>query len=58
MKTGLIEAIEDGKPESVWVSENLGSPVFKVLNGIYWTHLLEKACRQALRGALHSASRV
>jgi hypothetical protein len=39
-------------------SEHLGSPVFKVLNGINWTHLLEKACRQALRGALHSAVRV
>jgi predicted dinucleotide-binding enzyme len=41
-RDGLIEAIEDGKPESVWVSEQLGVPVFKVFNGIYWKHLLER----------------
>jgi 8-hydroxy-5-deazaflavin:NADPH oxidoreductase len=41
-RDGLIEAIEDGTPESVWVSEQLGVPVFKVFNGIYWKHLLER----------------
>jgi 8-hydroxy-5-deazaflavin:NADPH oxidoreductase len=40
-RDGLIEAIEAGTPESVWVSEQLGVPVFKVFNGIYWVHLLE-----------------
>jgi predicted dinucleotide-binding enzyme len=40
-RDGLIEAIEAGKPESEWVSELLGVPVFKVFNGIYWKHLLE-----------------
>jgi 8-hydroxy-5-deazaflavin:NADPH oxidoreductase len=25
----------------VWVSEQLGVPVFKVFNGIFWKHLLE-----------------
>jgi predicted dinucleotide-binding enzyme len=40
-RDGLIAAIEAGTPESVWVSEQLGVPVFKVFNGIYWKHLLE-----------------
>jgi predicted dinucleotide-binding enzyme len=41
-RDGRIAAIEDGTPESVWVSEQLGAPVFKVFNGIYWKHLLER----------------
>jgi hypothetical protein len=40
-RDGLITAIEAGTPESVWVSEQLGVPVFKVFNGIFWKHLLE-----------------
>jgi predicted dinucleotide-binding enzyme len=40
-RDGLIAAIEAGMPESVWVSEQLGVPVFKVFNGIFWKHLLE-----------------
>jgi 8-hydroxy-5-deazaflavin:NADPH oxidoreductase len=41
-RDGRIDAIEDGMPESVWVSAHLGAPVFKVFNGIFWKHLLEK----------------
>jgi predicted dinucleotide-binding enzyme len=40
-RDGRIDAIEAGMPESVWVSEQLGVPVFKVFNGIYWKTLLE-----------------
>ncbi len=40
-RDGLIEPIEAGTPESVWVSEMLDAPVFKVFNGIWWKHLLE-----------------
>ena len=40
-RDGLIGPIEAGTPESVWVSEQLGVPVFKVFNGIFWKHLLE-----------------
>jgi 8-hydroxy-5-deazaflavin:NADPH oxidoreductase len=40
-RDGLIAPIEAGAPESVWVSEQLGVPVFKVFNGIFWKHLLE-----------------
>jgi predicted dinucleotide-binding enzyme len=41
-RDGLIAALETGTPESVWVSEQLGVPVFKVFNGIFWKHLLER----------------
>jgi predicted dinucleotide-binding enzyme len=41
-RDGRIDAIEDGAPESVWVSEQLGVPVLKVFNGINWTHLLDR----------------
>jgi predicted dinucleotide-binding enzyme len=40
-RDGLIAAIEDGTPESVWVSQQIGAPLFKVFNGIYWKRLLE-----------------
>ena len=41
-RDGRIDALEDGTPESVWVSRHLGVPVYKVFNGIHWKHLLEK----------------
>jgi hypothetical protein len=41
-RDGLIEDIEGGTPESVWVSQQLGEPVIKAFNGIYWKHLLKK----------------
>ncbi len=42
-RDGLIQAIEDGTPESVWVAERLDAePVYKIFNGIYWKHLLER----------------
>jgi 8-hydroxy-5-deazaflavin:NADPH oxidoreductase len=40
-RDGRIDALENGTPESVWVSELLGTPVYKVFNGIWWKHLLE-----------------
>lgn len=41
-RDGLIEDIEGGTPESVWVSQQLGEPVIKAFNGIWYRHLLEK----------------
>ncbi len=38
-RDGLIAEIEAGTAESVWVSQQLGVPVFKVFNGIFWKHL-------------------
>jgi hypothetical protein len=40
-RDGLIAGIEGGTPESVWVSGQLGVPVFKVFNGIFWKRLLD-----------------
>jgi predicted dinucleotide-binding enzyme len=51
-RDGLIAEIEAGKPESVWVSEHLGVPVFKVFNGIYWKHLLEKGAARGSEGRI------
>jgi predicted dinucleotide-binding enzyme len=41
-RDGVIAAIEDGQVESAWVSDQIGAPVYKVFNGIWWKHLLEK----------------
>jgi len=51
-RDGLIAAIEAGAPESVWVSEQLGVPVFKVFNGIFWKHLLEGGLPRASAGRI------
>jgi 8-hydroxy-5-deazaflavin:NADPH oxidoreductase len=40
-RDGLIEAIENGTPESRWVSEQLRRPVVKAFNNIYAQHLLD-----------------
>ncbi|GAC1541097.1 MAG: NAD(P)-binding domain-containing protein [Acidimicrobiales bacterium] len=41
-RDGLIEAIEDGEPESQWVQRHLGRPVIKAFNGIYAQYLLDR----------------
>jgi hypothetical protein len=51
-RDGRIEPIEEGTPESVWVSELLGAPVFKVFNGIYWKHLLERGVPRGTEGRI------
>jgi predicted dinucleotide-binding enzyme len=51
-RDGRIEAIEDGMPESVWVAELLGAPVFKVFNGIFWKHLLENGVPAGTEGRI------
>jgi 8-hydroxy-5-deazaflavin:NADPH oxidoreductase len=51
-RDGRIEEIEAGTPESVWVSEQLGVPVFKVFNGIWWKHLLENGVPKATAGRI------
>lgn len=51
-RDGKIEAIENGTPESVWVSEILGVPVYKVFNGIFWKHLLEKGAPAGTAGRI------
>ncbi|ROZ89179.1 NADP oxidoreductase [Gordonia sp. OPL2] len=51
-RDGKIDAIEEGTPESVWVSEQLGVPVYKVFNGIYWKHLLNKGVPAGTEGRI------
>jgi predicted dinucleotide-binding enzyme len=51
-RDGRIDAIENGTPESVWVAEQLGSPVYKVFNGIYWKHLLERGAPAGTEGRI------
>jgi hypothetical protein len=51
-RDGRIEAIEAGMPESVWVSEQLGVPLFKVFNGIFWQHLLERGLPRGTHGRI------
>lgn len=51
-RDGLIAAIEDGTPESAWVSERIGAPVFKVFNGIFWKHLLERGAPAGTEGRI------
>jgi predicted dinucleotide-binding enzyme len=38
-RDGRIDAIEEGTPESRWVSQQLGRPVVKAFNNIYADHL-------------------
>jgi predicted dinucleotide-binding enzyme len=51
-RDGRIEAIEAGMPESVWVSEQLGVPVFKVFNGIFWKTLLAGGLPRGSQGRI------
>jgi hypothetical protein len=51
-RDGRIEALENGTPESVWVSELLGTPVYKVFNGIWWKHLLESGAPRGTEGRI------
>jgi len=39
-RDGRIDAIENGTTESRWVSEQIGRPVVKAFNNIYFNHLL------------------
>jgi predicted dinucleotide-binding enzyme len=51
-RDGRIDAIEAGMPESVWVSEQLGTPVYKAFNGIWWKHLLESGQPEGTPGRI------
>jgi len=49
-RDGRISAIEDGQPESAWVAEQIGRPVIKAFNNIYFKSLLENG---RSKGASH-----
>jgi predicted dinucleotide-binding enzyme len=41
-RDGRIEPVEEGMPESVWVSRQLGRPVVKAFNNIHARHLRDR----------------
>ena len=51
-RDGRIEAIEAGATESEWVAEQIGAPVHKVFNGIFWKHLLERGVPAGTAGRI------
>ena len=51
-RDGRIAAIDDGQPESAWVADQIGRPVIKAFNNIYFTSLLEKVGRKARQTGL------
>lgn len=51
-RDGEIAAIEDGQVESAWVAEQIGASVYKVFNGIWWKHLLEKGLPKGTPGRI------
>jgi 8-hydroxy-5-deazaflavin:NADPH oxidoreductase len=51
-RDGRIEGIEAGMPDSVWVADQLGVPVFKVFNVIFWKHLLERGVPAGTEGRI------
>jgi len=51
-RDGRIEEIENGLPESVWVSKQLGRPVIKAFNNIYAQHLLEYGKPKGTQGRI------
>ena len=51
-RDGRIEAIEDGQVESEWVSEQLGRPVVKAFNNIFYKSLLENGRPKGAQGRI------
>jgi predicted dinucleotide-binding enzyme len=51
-RDGRIDAIEDGLTESAWVAEQIGHPVIKVFNNIYFKHLREKGVPAGTSGRI------
>src|SRR3982750_594728 len=41
-RDGRIPALEQGQPESAWVAEQIGRPVLKAFNNIFFQSILEK----------------
>lgn len=49
-RDGTIPAIEAGQPESAWVAAQLGRPIVKAFNNIYFQSLLEKGTPRGTPG--------
>jgi predicted dinucleotide-binding enzyme len=51
-RDGSIPAIEDGQPESAWVGDQLGRPLVKAFNNIYFVSLLENGKPEGTAGRI------
>jgi len=51
-RDGSIPALEEGQPESAWVAGQLGRPVVKAFNNIYFQSLLEKGTPKGTAGRI------
>jgi predicted dinucleotide-binding enzyme len=51
-RDGSIPAIEEGQPESAWVADQLGRPVVKAFNNIYFVSLLENGKPEGSAGRI------
>jgi predicted dinucleotide-binding enzyme len=51
-RDGRIDAIEQGQPESAWVTEQIGRPVIKAFNNIVAPSLASKGAPQGAAGRL------
>jgi 8-hydroxy-5-deazaflavin:NADPH oxidoreductase len=51
-RDGRIDGIEEGMVESRWVEQQLGRPVVKAFNNIYYTHLLERGAAPGTTGRI------
>ena len=51
-RDGEIAAIQDGQLESAWVAEQIGAPVYKVFNGIWWKRLLQNGTPSGTPGRI------
>jgi 8-hydroxy-5-deazaflavin:NADPH oxidoreductase len=51
-RDGRIAAIEAGQPESAWVAEQLGRPVIKAFNNIYFQSLADKGAPKGTAGRI------
>lgn len=51
-RDGKIDAIEDGLTESEWVARQIGHPVIKAFNTIWFKHLLEEGKPKGTKGRI------
>jgi predicted dinucleotide-binding enzyme len=51
-RDGRIEGIENGLTESEWVAQQIGRPVIKAFNNIYFKHLLESGKPRGAAGRI------
>jgi predicted dinucleotide-binding enzyme len=49
-RDGKIQAIEEGMPESMWVTQQIGKPVIKALNTVLAPALMEAGCPKGTAG--------